>query len=111
MLIRYTVSSYGVSVPTGGLKGSDEDEVKGPQAEEMHLPWVEGPQTEEMHLGWVKGPQAGEIHLQWVEGPRIEEMHLGWVEGPRAREMHAGWVQVSQEYLQPKGLLHVDHSP
>ena len=35
-------------------------------------------------LGWVKGPRAEEMHLPWVEGPQTEEMHLGWVEGPRA---------------------------
>ena len=32
-----------------------------------------------------------------------------WVEGTRGGEMHAGWV--SHEYLQPEGLLHVDHGP
>ena len=54
-------------------------------------------------MAWVKGTQAHEMHLPWVE------MHLGWVDGPRAEEMRARWVQGNQEYLQPEGLLHVDH--
>ena len=38
-------------------------------------------------------------------------MHLPWVEGPQAEEMRARWVQVSQDQLQPEGLLLVDHGP
>ena len=51
--------------------------VKGPQAEEMHLPWVEGPQTEEMHLGWVgdlelrKCVQDGCRHLRTSYNSRV----------------------------------------
>ena len=49
------------------------------------------------------------VKVGWVKGPRAEEMHLPWVEGTRGGEMRAGWV--SHEYLQPEGLLHVDHGP
>ena len=62
-------------------------------------------------VGWVKGPQAEEMHLPQMEGPQTEKMPLEWVEEPRAKEMQAGWVQVSQDQLQPKGLLHADHGP
>ena len=51
--------------------------MKGPRAEEMHLPWVEGPQTEEMHLGWVgdlelrKCVQDGCRHLRTSYNSRV----------------------------------------
>ena len=38
-------------------------------------------------------------------------MYLGWVEGPQAEEMRVGQVQVSQDQLQPKGLLHANPDP